>query len=72
MNMLYQSNKEFMNTFSMTSSGWRGRKVLTRNLINSMGNSGDKKYIEVLQELREKRPELKYYIDIAIDKLMQK
>ncbi len=72
MNMLYQSNKEFMNTFGMTSSGWRGRKVLTRNLINSMGNSGDKKYIEVLQELREKRPELKYYIDIAIDKLMQK
>lgn len=72
MDMLVQSNKEFKNTFGRTSSGWRGKKVLTRNLINAMGNSGKKEYIKILRELEHKNPEFKYYIDIAMDKLNSK
>lgn len=72
MDILTQSNKEFKDTFGMTSSGWRGKKVLTRNLINAMGNSGRKEYVKILQELKHKNPEFIYYIDIAMDKLNKK
>jgi epoxyqueuosine reductase len=69
MDILSQSNRVFKDTFGRTSSGWRGKKVLTRNLINAMGNSGKKEYIKVLQELKQNKSELDYYIDIAIAKL---
>lgn len=69
MDILMQSNKEFKDTFGRTSSGWRGKKLLTRNLINAMGNSGKKEYIKTLRELKQNKPEFEYYIDIAIDKL---
>lgn len=72
MDMLAQSNKEFKETFGRTSSGWRGKKILTRNLINAMGNSRRKDYIKILQELKHNNPDYKYYIDIAMDKLNRK
>lgn len=72
MDMLKQSNREFKDTFGRTSAGWRGKRVLTRNLINAMGNSGRKEYIEILSNLKDNKPEFKYYIDIAMDKLNRK
>lgn len=40
--ILNMDNKTYKETFKNTSSGWRGRKVLQRNAIISLGNSRKK------------------------------
>lgn len=65
---LKMSNKEFNETFKKTSSGWRGKKVLQRNMIIAMGNSKNKNYIPLLKSLAENEY-LGKYINNSIKKL---
>lgn len=65
--ILNVSNKEFKDTFGKTSSGWRGKGILKRNLIIAMGNSSNKAYIPLLQRLKDDK--LNYYIEKSINKL---
>lgn len=62
------SNSQFNKTFKTTSAGWRGKKVLQRNLIIAMGNSGKKEYLDILKRLN-KNEYLEKYIKNAIKKL---
>jgi epoxyqueuosine reductase len=48
--ILSLSNSEFKNTFKKTSSGWRGKKKLQRNMIIALGNSKNKKFIPFLKK----------------------
>lgn len=61
------SNKEFKDTFGKTSSGWRGKRILQRNLIIAMGNSKNKDYIKLLKKIKNEK--LMNYIVWAINKL---
>ncbi|MCX7951493.1 MAG: tRNA epoxyqueuosine(34) reductase QueG [Clostridiales bacterium] len=65
---LKMSNKVFNETFKKTSSGWRGKKVLQRNLIIAMGNSKNKNYIPLLKSLPYNEY-LDKYINNSINKL---
>jgi epoxyqueuosine reductase len=69
--ILNMTNKEFKESFGKTSGGWRGKLNFQRNLINAIGNSRNKEYLEVLEEKKESKQEEKmnYYIDIAKKKL---
>lgn len=66
---LKMTNSEFKKTFGTTSSGWRGKAVLLRNMLIAMGNSGDKAYLKLLNETKEDR--FKVYSDIAIKKILE-
>jgi epoxyqueuosine reductase len=57
------SNSEFKNTFKKTSSGWRGKKNLQRNMIIALGNSKNKKFIPFLK---------KDFSDINLNKYAQR
>lgn len=48
---LKMSNSQFNKTFRSTSAGWRGKKILQRNLIIAMGNSKNKKYTALLKNI---------------------
>lgn len=65
---LKMSNREFNETFKKTSSGWRGKKVLQRNLIIAIGNSKDKNYLPLLRSLPHNEY-LEKYISNSINKL---
>jgi epoxyqueuosine reductase len=65
--ILNMSNKDFKEKFGKTSSGWRGKRILKRNLIIAMGNSKNKDYLEILKKIRDEG--LDYYVNLAIMKL---
>lgn len=65
--ILNMSNKDFKKTFFKTSSGWRGKGILKRNLIIAMGNSKNKGYIPMLQNIKDEK--LIYYAKRSINKL---
>lgn len=46
--MLNMSNKEFKKTYGISSSGWRGKKILQRNAIIALGNSKNKEALTIL------------------------
>ncbi|GMQ58914.1 tRNA epoxyqueuosine(34) reductase QueG [Vallitalea sediminicola] len=56
--LLNMSNKEFKKTYGISSSGWRGKKLLQRNAIIALGNSKSKKALTILNN---------YLDDIRID-----
>ncbi|MCX7694191.1 MAG: tRNA epoxyqueuosine(34) reductase QueG [Caloramator sp.] len=62
------SNSEFNKTFKTTSAGWRGKKVLQRNLVIAMGNSKKSIYLDILKSLNQNEY-LEKYIKNAIKKL---
>jgi epoxyqueuosine reductase len=65
--ILNMSNKDFKEKFGKTSSGWRGNKILKRNLIIAMGNSKNKNYLQILKKQKDKG--LEYYVNKAIMKV---
>ncbi|WDC84591.1 hypothetical protein PL321_02415 [Caloramator sp. mosi_1] len=62
------SNSNFNKTFKTTSAGWRGKKVLQRNMVIAMGNSKNKEYLNILKGLNQNEY-LQQYIKNAIKKL---
>jgi epoxyqueuosine reductase len=56
--LLNISNKEFKKTYGVSSSGWRGKKILQRNAIISLGNSRSKEALTILED---------YIDDVRID-----
>lgn len=65
--ILNMSNTTFRGTFGKTACGWRGNRILKRNLIIAMGNSKNKRYISLLKNYKNEK--LKYYIENSIRKL---
>jgi epoxyqueuosine reductase len=65
--LLNMTNSRFKETYATTTSGWRGKNLLKRNLIIAMGNSNNIDYIEILKKIKDEK--LKYYIENAIKKL---
>jgi epoxyqueuosine reductase len=64
------SNKEFKKTYSLTASGWRGKKLLQRNAIIGLGNSKNKKALEILEKyIYDIRDDIRKEIVIAIKTL---
>lgn len=60
--LLTMTNKEFKETYGVTSAGWRGKKVLQRNAIIAIVNHGDKNAIPYLIPLlKDLRPEIRKY-----------
>ncbi|HZJ76374.1 MAG TPA: tRNA epoxyqueuosine(34) reductase QueG [Oscillospiraceae bacterium] len=58
--LLQISNKDFDSLFRENASGWIGKKILQRNAIIVLGNSGDKDAIPYLKPLlRDIRPEIR-------------
>ncbi|KRQ88000.1 Epoxyqueuosine reductase [Caloramator mitchellensis] len=47
---LTMSNKEFKETYGKISGGWRGKKILQRNLIIALGNSKRGEYKELIKK----------------------
>jgi epoxyqueuosine reductase len=65
--LLNMTNSMFKETYATTTSGWRGKNLLKRNLIIAMGNSNNKDYVDVLKKIKDEK--LKYYIENSIKKL---
>lgn len=65
--ILTMSNREFKVTYGKTSSGWRGKGLLQRNLIVAMGNSGINEYLPILESLNNEK--LRDCIDYAIKRI---
>lgn len=45
------SNKAFKNSYGKTASGWRGKKILQRNSVIALGNSGEKEALSILEDM---------------------
>lgn len=70
-NILNMNNKTYNDTFKRTSSGWRGKKLLQRNMIIAMGNSGDKSSAQYIANmLSDCRPEIREASIYALYKLL--
>lgn len=65
--ILGMTNKEFKDSFGKTSSGWRGKDLIKRNLIIAMGNSKNREYIKILKNYKNEK--LKKYIEKSLNKL---
>jgi epoxyqueuosine reductase len=64
------SNKEFKKTYSLTASGWRGKKLLQRNAIIGLGNSKSKRALKILEKyIYDIRDDIRKEIVIAIKTL---
>lgn len=69
--IIEMSNKEFKRKYKKHSFSWRGKAILKRNAIIALGNSKNKKAIELLLSIRDKEESLDNieYINWAIEKL---
>lgn len=56
--LLYCSNKDFMDKIGKTAAGWRGKKILQRNAIIALGNSKNEKALPLLQNALQDKREL--------------
>ncbi len=56
--ILHCSNKAFLQSISKTAAGWRGKKVLQRNAVIALGNSGSIKALPLLEEALKDEREL--------------
>lgn len=58
--ILKMNNKMYNETFKRTSSGWRGKKVLQRNAIIALGNSGDlSAALHIIKMLSDERKDIR-------------
>lgn len=67
--LFLMTNKEFKETYGSTSSGWRGKQILIRNMIIAMGNSKKAEYLKPLEKLKAEK--FKSYSEIAIKKILE-
>lgn len=51
--LLSLSNREFNRLYRQTAFGWRGQKVMQRNALMALGNSGNPKALPVVQAFLE-------------------
>ncbi|NDO46440.1 tRNA epoxyqueuosine(34) reductase QueG [Clostridium sp. MD294] len=56
--MLHCSNKTFSQNISKTAAGWRGKKILQRNAVIALGNSGTIKALPLLEQALKDEREL--------------
>lgn len=72
--ILNGSKKDFENTFKKTSSGWRGRKILQRNALISLGNSKgsekEKAAEQIKKFLEDERKDIRMTAVIALHNLL--
>jgi len=62
------SNKQFKETFQKTSAGWRGKKVLQRNLIIALANLKSKEGYNKIKSLIEDEY-FSYYVKYYLNRL---
>ncbi|SEF50842.1 epoxyqueuosine reductase [Caloramator fervidus] len=65
---LTMSNKQFKETFQKTSAGWRGKKVLQRNLIIALANLKSKEGYNKIKSLIEDEY-FSYYVKYYLNRL---
>lgn len=71
--ILNMDNRTYRDTFKMTSSGWRGRKILQRNAVIALGNSRDKDAAPyIIKTLSDSRSEIRETSVYALYNLMGK
>lgn len=49
--LLKMTNAQFRQWFGQSSSGWRGRKVIQRNALVALGNSGDRGMVPLVEDI---------------------
>lgn len=68
--LLQMTNEEFRNTFGQSAAGWRGKKILQRNAVIALGNSGKKEALAMLQTcMRDERPLIRKTAAWAVGRL---
>lgn len=69
-NIINMSNKEYEKRFKNTSAGWRGKKILQRNCIISLGNSKNENSLKMIKNLiYDEREEIIYAVIGALRNL---
>ncbi|MDD3839750.1 MAG: tRNA epoxyqueuosine(34) reductase QueG [Clostridia bacterium] len=67
------TNREYERLYGDMTLAWRGKKILQRNSIIAMGNSGDRSVLPILEKyLDDQRPDIRGYAVWAIAKLGDK
>ncbi len=57
--LLNISNSDFKRTYGQSAAGWRGKKILQRNMVAALGNKGDAKKVPLLKSmLQDVRPSI--------------
>lgn len=65
--LLRLSNREFTREWGKSTAGWRGKKVLQRNSLVALGNSGQAEAVPLLLEgLQRESPELRAHAAWAL------
>ncbi len=71
--LLHCSNQWFTENIAKTAAGWRGKKVLQRNALIALGNSGTKQALPLLEKaLQDKREVICATAKNAMDNLNKK
>lgn len=64
------SNREFRDSFGKTTAGWRGKKVLQRNAVIALGNSGSPEALPALtRAVEDPRPEIRGHAAWALGQI---
>lgn len=67
--LLNITNREFRETYGMTSSGWKGKKMLQRNAIIALSNDKSDKSIKLLESIKDdEREDIKKEVELALKK----
>lgn len=68
--LLTLSNREFRDSFGKTTAGWRGKKVLQRNAVIALGNSGSPEALPALtRAVADPRPEIRGHAAWALGQI---
>lgn len=64
------SNREFREAFGKTTAGWRGKKLLQRNAVIALGNSGSPEALPALiRAMADPRPEIRGHAAWALGQI---
>jgi epoxyqueuosine reductase len=68
--ILKMNNKEYKKMFANSAASWCGKRVLQRNALIALGNSGDEKFVEeIIPFLNDERPQIRKHAAWALGKL---
>ncbi len=68
--ILKMNNKEFKEKFGMSAVSWCGKRVLQRNALIALGNSGDISVVEeIIPFMNDMRPQIRKHAAWALGKL---
>jgi epoxyqueuosine reductase len=68
--ILKMSNKKFKELFGQTAASWCGKRVLQRNALVALGNSGNREMVdEIIPYLSDERPQIRLHAAWALGQL---